>query len=219
MRGTHIRRNRINSRSGSSPRAGNTPGVVREEIQDRFIPAGAGNTLNAWTSFSLALGSSPRVRGTPYKAGVCPLAVHPAVRGTQLQMCQGQSSDRFIPAGAGTHHGIPEPASGLVSSRRCGEHSSSKDKMLLQAGSSPGAGNTGSKRGHIQPRHGSSPRVRNRTHLPSVSRPVHPAGRGTQSGRVIGNTLYGSSQRGRKSITVFPCKSVHPRGCGEHLPS
>ena len=186
----YIRRNRINSRSGSSPRVrGTHSGVVREEIQDRFIPAGAGNTLNAWTSLS-STSVHPRGCGehfSPYKAGVCSGGSSPRVRGTQLQMCQGQSSDRFIPAGAGnTITGILEPASGPVHPRRCGEHSSSKDKNVAAAGSSP--------------------RVRGTRALSVVIfSPAWfiPAG--------AGNTPT--------PLAIYEYVPVHPRGCGEHFTS
>ena len=50
---------------GSSPRVRGTPlGISTKILLQRFIPAGAGNTLDGKHASEFATGSSPRVRGT-----------------------------------------------------------------------------------------------------------------------------------------------------------
>ena len=69
---------------GSSPQVRGTRDLAYlDDLQSRFIPAGAGNTKKGGALDKLVFGSSPQVRGTP-SAVACPARAH-----------------RFIPAGAG----------------------------------------------------------------------------------------------------------------------
>ncbi len=89
---------------GSSPLARGTPALA-ETFNDRmrFIPAGAGNTMHAWT-WPTATAVHPRWRGehsarlgsARLRGGSSPLA-----RGTPFRLDNGAADRRFIPAGAG----------------------------------------------------------------------------------------------------------------------
>ena len=234
---------------GSSPRVRGTPQPCGNQlVLQRFIPAGAGNTPaghrrrrvqsvhprgcgehSAIVSTAVRpIGSSPRVRGTPWG----PPAM-PAIR-------------RFIPAGAGnTASPAPRARQRPVHPRGCGEHGLYRYAVLSDGGSSPrvrgthqqnrrpvarlrfipaGAGNTLTSPRSLMPlavhprgcgEHnnkptrrrdygGSSPRVRGTLDPADVEALIGrfiPAGAGNTSGR-----------RGQPG--VLP---VHPRGCGEHL--
>ena len=92
------------SRSGSSPQARGTRQPRQQaRDQDRFIPAGAGNT-RYWQSSSTSDTVHPRRRGEhsfcgalePYSYGSSPQA-----RGTRSSTRHNLRGRRFIPAGAG----------------------------------------------------------------------------------------------------------------------
>ena len=90
--------------SGSSPRVRGTRGMSQRAVELlRFIPAGAGNTLNlVWGFETCAV--HPRGCGEHATLRLClELAggSSPRVRGTQRRKNRGTGSHRFIPAGAG----------------------------------------------------------------------------------------------------------------------
>ena len=146
-RGEHSR-SRANSGepNGSSPRArGTLTASPSSQVRDRFIPAGAGNTLRHVRRYvgvavhprgrgehnshlivrSIADGSSPRARGTP----------GPRQRAPGLR--------RFIPAGAGNTPARPARSdSAPVHPRGRGEHSSGTRATPRTTGSSPRARGT-----------------------------------------------------------------------------
>ncbi len=129
------------SRSGSSPRVRGTLGHgVLWAASLRFIPAGAGNACRRAArtcrapvhprgcgerrlrllALSSSTGSSPRVRGTPARAG-------PTRRGR-----------RFIPAGAGNASArCARPPPAPVHPRGCGERASCLEVRPFASGSSP----------------------------------------------------------------------------------
>ncbi len=128
-------------KDGSSPRVrGTPPGAYARSQSERFIPAGAGNAAGAFgitiaqpvhprgcgerarfgQIVGQAGGSSPRVRGTPCRAGRRPLA------------------RRFIPAGAGNAKSARcRPALTTVHPRGCGERSHDAARIRQHVGSSP----------------------------------------------------------------------------------
>ncbi len=89
---------------GLSPLArGTQPALAHAAKSDRFIPAGAGNTINdAAISFSCAV--YPRWRGEHIKLRCffsVTLGLSPLARGTLLSRSLTNGKNRFIPAGAG----------------------------------------------------------------------------------------------------------------------
>ena len=195
---------------------------------ERFIPAGAGNTSPGRWVPALNSGSSPQARGTPG------------------HRYQHQINTRFIPAGAGNTPRTPARlAQVTVHPRRRGEHVVQLRRDQRPTGSSPqargtpparlaqvavsrfipaGAGNTPTsgaptsdlpvhprRRGEhaIRPRSthyeiGSSPQARG---TPRTSVPREPDIRFIPAG--AGNTVF--------ARTWEPCLSVHPRRRGEHV--
>ena len=198
-----------------------------ESEENRFIPAGAGNTtqtagalpsapvhprgrgehLCARHSVAYARGSSPRARGTPRYAITSPYIL------------------RFIPAGAG-NTACPSPSilSKTVHPRGRGEHKIAPPPVRRIGGSSPrargtqqpdgvggavprfipaGAGNTNPRLLERVHAYGSSPRARGTLYShknPDRIMRFIPAG--------AGNTrVYGVSRT---------AGAVHPRGRGEH---
>ncbi len=175
--------------AGSSPRVRGTPGLGGlEQGDNRFIPAGAGNTRcrpcphacstvhprgrgehdDGGRMTITRTGSSPRARGTPTWPGIAPL------------------KSRFIPADAGNtgqEHSRPWPAP--VHPRGCGEHSGVAGGAQAVAGSSPRVRGTHERENDM-----------------TEQERFIPAGAGNTA-------LYAR-------ILLIP--AVHPRGCGEHLP-
>ena len=157
---------------GSSPRLrGTRPDRALAIGQHRFIPAPAGNTTarrtwRRWSTvhpracgehgagpfgFAPFLGSSPRLRGTPFRHG-----------------CRAEV-DRFIPAPAGnTICSVSTTSRRSVHPRACGEHTSGQGRMMPPTRFIPApAGNTLVLIAPIRPLDGSSPRLRGthrRTH-------------------------------------------------------
>ena len=193
---------------GSSPRArGTLNNPSAEGVFDRFIPAGAGNTLACALLIGAAFGSSPRARGTQAEA---------TARG---------GLTRFIPAGAGnTSRKMASAASRSVHPRGRGEHSHHRPVSNCSFGSSPrargtrrhagstrkqqrfipaGAGNTFLALQPFVHAHGSSPRARGTPNVELIGQRrgrFIPAGAGNTFGRLL---------------SIIPI-SVHPRGRGEH---
>ncbi len=173
---------------GSSPRVRGTLGAEgKERYLKRFIPAGAGNTIQEDLAFSdvtvhpRGCGEHKDDRG--FQVG--DIGSSPRVRGTRAFTRARKPKRRFIPAGAGNTP-TPGTKSSILSvhPRGCGEHA------------------------HIEARYrcatGSSPRVRG-THMviPIITIKIRfiPAG--------AGNTWL--------SLRAHELTAVHPRGCGEHL--
>ncbi len=173
--------------TGSSPRMRGTQSLCQIQfIQNRFIPAHAGNTTphhqpplpspvhpracgehsDRRTQALIASGSSPRMRGTP-------ISYRPAAAIT-----------RFIPAHAGNTIDRPNMQNVIpVHPRACGEHAAADGGDRDTIGSSPRM--RGTRQTDCQ-NHG-APRFI----------PAH-----------AGNTQNG--------VRVIDHQSVHPRACGEH---
>ncbi len=175
------------SRTGSSPLArGTLLQGDRRAARDRFIPAGAGNTVICPTP-KQPMPVHPRWRGEHPVPGVILQVLvgsSPLARGTQLIVNKHLDAQRFIPAGAGnTSSSRASPTATPVHPRWRGEHFSSQGKGSDAYGSSPLA------RG---------------THLATAKRILF--GRFIPAG--AGNTTWCR----RRDGTV----SVHPRWRGEH---
>ena len=174
----------------------------------RFIPAGAGNGIQAaLTVIGNGCRSTgtvhPRGRGERVASSAGPLSavhprgrgerdrsqcdrsrsVHPRGRGERVYRVMSASVDRFIPAGAG--NGLPR-----IGRIRRGDR-------FIPAG----AGNGRRRTRHRHHASGSSPRARGtRASLTAsaASRPVHPRGRGERPATVRGRrACSGSSPRAR----------------------
>ncbi len=176
----------LSLKNGSSPRVrGTRKYFTKKDLDQRFIPAGAGNSLSTQShklfgavhprgcgeliitaqQKALINGSSPRVRGTPNN-------INPII-----------NDNRFIPAGAGNSFDVIFNKTAIaVHPRGCGELCNNA-RLACRAG-------------------GSSPRVRGTLittrNIVVVARFI-PAG--------AGNSY---AYEGRKQ-----CRPVHPRGCGE----
>ncbi len=172
---------------GSSPQARGTLGDLSAlRFDERFIPAGAGNTATG-RRWIRARPVHPRRRGEhvegPPAAGT-KTGSSPQARGTQAGRDGHRRRHRFIPAGAGNTGTSRESRSGIsVHPRRRGEHGTCPTRRRPRPGSSPQARGT--------------PGI-----LSSLIRLVRfiPAG--------AGNTYFG-----RRGTTPSP---VHPRRRGEH---
>ncbi len=119
--------------AGLSPLArGTRVSANPEEIEPRFIPAGAGNThmirrARRWHSVYPRWRGEHRItpRFLPRQRGLSPLA-----RGTPVLLFCAVVTDRFIPAGAGNTRFVErQPAGATVYPRWRGEHS--KHNLLL----------------------------------------------------------------------------------------
>ncbi len=175
---------------GSSPQARGT--LVQRavtDLQQRFIPAGAGNTSDAVLNPPW-LPVHPRRRGehptqTYWRVGAC--GSSPQARGTHRLGVRTGCESRFIPAGAGNTRLLdadrtPKP----VHPRRRGEHSTPTRTGWSSIGSSPQA--RGTPQRHCQKHQGHR---------------FIPAG--------AGNTAFNTSRA--------PSTAVHPRRRGEHSPT
>ena len=126
-RGEHSRRLALRKWSGgSSPRARGTPDdMACADAEDRFIPAGAGNTRRSRRA-TTGCTVHPRGRGEHFvRAGLAPF------------------SKRFIPAGAGNTRGRTPPTQHhAVHPRGRGEHVGEPHLVAEDGGSSPRARGT-----------------------------------------------------------------------------
>ncbi len=186
--GEHIDRVRDSQgMHGSSPRVRGTPARHGpEQLQRRFIPACAGNTMPALAR-ALILPVHPRVCGE-HVTPVPPLenlnGSSPRVRGTPSAAAAAGARWRFIPACAGnTSMALGQTNTIPVHPRVCGEHISEEQRTVELAGSSP--------------------RVRG-THGPTIVIP-NPL-------RFI-PACAGNTPPHRQTA---PSLAVHPRVCGEH---
>ncbi len=172
---------------GSSPRVRGTPPSEQGQwVSVRFIPAGAGNTRDAWGT-PVPHAVHPRGCGEhlcPSFHGIARYGSSPRVRGTPDSLTAEVQVSRFIPAGAGnTHCRWRRPRSFPVHPRGCGEHLTGWRLNTFSVGSSP--------------------RVRG-TH--------RGLGRASDRSRFI-PAGAGNTPRARGRLSTSP---VHPRGCGEH---
>ena len=126
---------------GSSPRV---RGILNKAMvgctQNRFIPAGAGNTNWVGAMPPLPPGSSPRVRGIPLNVPQTSLWLRfiPAGAGNTVLEAGLDLFWRFIPAGAGNTLDCRWWANGRpVHPRGCGEYASSMVTVCRLHGSSP----------------------------------------------------------------------------------
>ena len=172
--------------AGSSPRVRGTPRRPSPPSSRlRFIPACAGNTLQAGMRFHPA-SVHPRVCGERVALGVEQLEARgssPRVRGTRRTELVNGRVDRFIPACAG--NAVGRPGAGgttAVHPRVCGERHTRKATATWSAGSSP--------------------RVR--------GTPKH-TGRVSRRGRFIPACAGNAPPRPRAAAA----RPVHPRVCGE----
>ena len=172
---------------GSSPRVrGTLRGGSAMTVQQRFIPACAGNTSRISIQNN-RISVHPRVCGEHlgyHLASATTAGSSPRVRGTRHCKRIALSQSRFIPAcagntGATSLAGSDDP----VHPRVCGEHFVSEPSADAPSGSSP--------------------RVRG-THIPNWFRKV--------SDRFI-PACAGNTSPARSPATG---NSVHPRVCGEH---
>ena len=193
---------------GSSPQVRGTPlGALLVGIRNRFIPAGAGNTLPDRPA-------TGRRAVHPRRCGEHPKAVRvfsssdgssPQVRGTRARSTLATEYPRFIPAGAGntflpldtlTHrHGSSPQVRGTP---RCHRWRNARMRFIPA-----GAGNT------------SRPCRRRR------SRAVHPRRCGEHIKRNRTTHHLGGSSPQVRGTRHWPGGrtrpgSVHPRRCGEH---
>ncbi len=173
--------------AGLSPRVRGAHNGARIALDDqRFIPAGAGNTPGT-SATSTKTTVHPRGCGEHFLEAnlrALPAGSSPRVRGTHERIKGRWARARFIPAGAGNTGGPATRRSApAVHPRGCGEHG-----LYGQPAAASG---------------GSSPRVRGTPKLEPGARPqirFIPAG--------AGNTIWLRFEA--------PPITVHPRGCGEH---
>ena len=136
-----VRGARNNDDHGSSPRVRGTevspPGRI---VPDRFIPAGAGNSLHQ--SYGCTGGTvHPRGCGeqmTGLTGDQMLCGSSPRVRGTAGQSAKRKAIGRFIPAGAGNRcRPAPATVAPAVHPRGCGEQSRPVRQVVIDRGSSP----------------------------------------------------------------------------------
>ena len=195
--------------SGSSPRARGTPLCRhRADTRVRFIPAGAGNTIEAITRPPFRP-VHPRGRGEhsrPTSATAPPRGSSPRARGTPWRERPGPAGRRFIPAGAGNTKRVHCPCRARsVHPRGRGEHRSTCAADDRSRGSSPRARGT-----RLRCRHEAGPprfipagagNTRCVASGPS-SAPVHPRGRGEHALAICAAVkVFGSSPRARGTLT------------------
>ena len=132
--------------TGSSPRARGTPSSgTAAVLSHRFIPAGAGNTMNTAIA-GAKTPVHPRGRGEHYVVRINKMFTNgssPRARGTHDPVRFAGIWNRFIPAGAG-NTSIAQKAerSSTVHPRGRGEHPRDRPRSRRWRGSSPRARGT-----------------------------------------------------------------------------
>ena len=193
------------ARFGSSPRArGTRKHSVRPCLFLRFIPACAGNTVCAESSFA-PISVHPRVRGEHLGNTPKALAMYgssPRARGTLLTGIPGAGKTRFIPACAGNTLGyVSTVAEVAVHPRVRGEHRIDPLWIFPVPGSSPRARGTLCVCGFCGFDSRFIPACAGNTQAATRTRraiAVHPRVRGEHSTRIPQIAVYiGSSPRAR----------------------
>ena len=136
----------INRHCGSSPRArGTRLGKARRRHCERFIPAGAGNTIEQLIA-DLKAAVHPRGRGEHSRdqvSGEQAAGSSPRARGTRRPLRGQTTQERFIPAGAGNT--LVQRLVQLIKPvhpRGRGEHTWRHYRAFWSSGSSPRARGT-----------------------------------------------------------------------------
>ena len=129
------------STDGSSPLARGTQVVITANTDNqRFIPAGAGNTQSRIQQLRTSA-VHPRWRGEHCRrrrTGWTPTGSSPLARGTHEWSGPLGDTERFIPAGAGnTLRGCGKPQEPPVHPRWRGEHIGHQEPAMRLLGSSP----------------------------------------------------------------------------------
>ena len=146
-RGEHLNAtSSLHQNGGSSPRArGTLAGLSAEAAARRFIPASAGNTVDALV-YSCALTVHPRERGEhqgQIDQKVESFGSSPRARGTRTVRTHGRNWRRFIPASAGnTAFSSAVRSLMTVHPRERGEHDAFVQGTEVTGGSSPRARGT-----------------------------------------------------------------------------
>ena len=195
----------LDRNNGSSPQArGTLPPMAIATLEDRFIPAGAGNTKPS-RRCPLSYPVHPRRRGEhslDFAEWIRGNGSSPQARGTQQQHPNHRRQHRFIPAGAGNTC-APQFGSimGAVHPRRRGEHRTTVHGNVCVAGSSPQARGTpksnanASNRTRFIPAGAGNTRLRRQRSYRCM---VHPRRRGEHAGaKVQVYALNGSSPQAR----------------------
>ncbi len=131
---------------GSAPRARGTPlGIGQPPLEDRFSPAGAGNTIR--TIYQSSGGKvQPRGRGEHHVTHVSRddgVGSAPRARGTPDHQGRPGRPERFSPAGAGNTGSRPgSTAAATVQPRGRGEHDEALELWHRLNGSAPRARGT-----------------------------------------------------------------------------
>ena len=196
---------------GSSPRLRGTlshpPG---RRLDDRFIPAPAGNTT-AGTLAAPRASVHPRACGEHYQSSSGRRRVSgssPRLRGTPYARARRRRPARFIPAPAGNTSGRGgAPPARSVHPRACGEHTGTRIADWAAAGSSPRLRGTLVQLVGDLPAHRFIPAPAGNTgnlRVPKLDFPVHPRACGEHLGGVqILSGLLGSSPRLRGTPVVY----------------
>ena len=196
----------------------------------RFIPAGAGNT-HRWSSSHKTWSVHPRGCGEhACRSSPSLLAVgsSPRVRGTQNLHIPLYVFRRFIPAGAGNTHPpwcstVPSP----VHPRGCGEHSLATSSSSLRIGSSPRVRGThiGDIAHYLQIRFIPAGAGNTTSWLPRpAAPPVHPRGCGEHAADCAAGRPHGGSSprvRGTQTAGRGGTEKMRfiPAGAGNTAPS
>ena len=210
---THARDN------GSSPRVrGTVQGPVPSVLNDRFIPARAGNSDRPVTQICPCT-VHPRACGEQvreYCASYPTIGSSPRVRGTGRCTCRRAFLLRFIPARAGNSLGDESRLCCVaVHPRACGEQFGPRDVVCADIGSSPRVRGTGETLREYELETRFIPARAGNRGSPRPFRgriTVHPRACGEQQrGRKNMKLSNGSSPRVRGTAVCCGCPKVHYR--------